>query len=167
MVEQDKVISGKFKHTGIFNFSELYDFIYDLLMDEQYKVREKKYSEKILGESKTLEIEWECDRKVSDYFKFRIKIQYLVTGLKKVEVKKEEQKITMNSGAIEIKYAAIMIKDYESRWENQPVWKFLRGIYDRYIIRPRIDYYEDKLEDDLREFITQTKAFLALEAKRL
>jgi hypothetical protein len=73
----------------------------------------------------------------------------------------------MNSGAVEIKYTGNIYKDYESRWENQPFWKFLRGVYDRYIIRPRIDYYEDKVEDDLRELITQTKAFLALEAKKI
>lgn len=167
MVELDKVFAGKVKHTGIFSFSELYDFMYDYLMDEGYKVREKKYSEKILGESKTIEIDWEGDRKISDYFRFKIKLQWLITGLKKIEVKKEDQKMTMNSGAVEIKYQGVMQKDYESRWENQPIWKFLRGVYDRYIIRPRIDYYEDKLEDDIREFISQTKAFLALEGKKL
>ncbi len=167
MVEQDKVWGGKVKHTGIFSFSELYEFVYDWCMDEGYKVREKKYSEKILGESKVIEIEWECDKRVSDYFKFRFKLQWMITGLKKIEVKKDDQKITMNSGAVEIKYTATIYKDYESRWENQPIWKFLRGVYDRYIIRPRIDYYEDKVEDDLRELITQTKAFLALESKKI
>jgi hypothetical protein len=167
MVEKDKVLAGKMKHTGIFNFSELYEFVYDSCMSENYRVREKKYSEKILGESKTIEIEWIAEKKVSDYFKFNITLRWLITGLKKVEVKKEDSKVTMNSGAVEIVYSAVIIKDYESRWENQAVWKFLRGLYDRYIIRPRIDYYEDKVEDELRELISQIKAFLALEAKRL
>jgi hypothetical protein len=167
MVEKDKVFSGKLKHTGIFSFSELYEFIYDAIKSENYVLKEKKYSEKILGESKTIEIDWESDKKVSDYFRFQIKLVWLITGLKKVEVKKEDQKVTMNSGAVEIKYAATIIKDYESRWEGQPFWKFLRGVYDRYIIRPRIDYYEDKVEDELRDLVSNIKAFLALEAKKL
>jgi len=166
MAEKDKVLSEKVKHSGIFSFSELYEYLYDWFSDESYKVREKKYTEKILGDSKTVEIEWECERKISDYFKFQIKLTWLITGLKKVEVKKEDQKVTMNSGTVEIKYSAMIIKDYESRWENQPFWKFLRGVYDRYIIRTRIDYYEDRVIDDLREIVAQTKAFLALESRK-
>src|SRR3989338_5242197 len=136
MAEKDKVLAGKVKQSGIFSFSELYEFLYDWFNDENYRVTEKKYSEKILGDSK------------------------------KVEVKKEDQKITMNSGTVEIKYAAYLVKDYENRWENQAFWKFLRGVYDRYIIRTRIDQYEDKVEDELREVVAQTKAFLALEARK-
>jgi hypothetical protein len=166
MAEKDKVLAEKIKHTGIFSFSELYEYLYDWFADESYKIREKKYTEKILGDAKTIEIEWECARKISDYFKFEIKLTWLITGLKKIEVKKEDQKVTMNSGTVEIKYTATIIKDYENRWENQPFWKFLRGIYDRYIIRSRIDYYEDRVEDDLREIVSQTKAFLALESRK-
>jgi hypothetical protein len=166
MAEKDKILAEKVKHSGIFSFSELYEYLYDWFSDESYKVREKKYTEKILGDSKTIEIEWENERKISDYFKFQIKLTWLITGLKKVEVKKEDQKVTMNSGTVEIKFSAMLIKDYESRWENQPFWKFLRGVYDRYIIRTRIDYYEDRVEDDLREIVAQTKAFLALESRK-
>jgi hypothetical protein len=166
MAEKDKVLAEKVKHAGIFNFAELYEYLYDWFYDESYKIREKKYSEKILGESKTIEIEWENEKKISDYFKFQIKLIWLITGLKKIEVKKEDQKVTMNSGTVEIKFSAMIIKDYENRWENQPFWKFLRGVYDRYIIRSRIDYYEDRVEDELREIVAQTKAFLALEARK-
>ena len=166
MAEKDKVLAEKVKHTGIFSFSELYEYLYDWFSDESYKIREKKYTEKILGDSKTIEIEWENEKKISDYFKFQIKLTWLITGLKKVEVKKEDQKVTMNSGTVEIKFSAMIIKDYENRWENQPFWKFLRGVYDRYIIRSRIDYYEDRVEDDLREIVAQTKAFLALESRK-
>ena len=166
MAEKDKVLAEKVKHSGIFSFSELYEYLYDWFVDESYKIREKKYTEKILGDTKTIEIEWENEKKISDYFKFQIKMVWLITGLKKVEVKKEDQKVTMNSGTVEIKFSAMIIKDYENRWENQPFWKFLRGVYDRYIIRSRIDYYEDRVEDELREVVAQTKAFLALESRK-
>lgn len=166
MVERDRVLKGKVKQSGIFNFAELYEFLYDYLNDENYKVVEKKYSEKILGDSKQVEIDWECKRKISDYFQFLIRLQWQVTGLKKIEVKKEDQKVTMNSGTVEIKYEAVLLKDYENRWENQAFWKFLRGVYDRYIIRNRSDQYEDKIEEEMRDLMAQTKAFLALEARR-
>jgi hypothetical protein len=166
MVEKDVVYKGKVKSSGIFSMSELYEFLYDWVNDEGYKVKEKKYSEKIIGDVKTIEIQWECEKKISDYFKFQLKSDWLVTGLKKIEVKREDKKISMNSGTVEIKFGAILLKDYEARWENNPFWKFWRGVYDKYIIRSRIDEYEDKIEEELLELIGQTKAFLALEAKK-
>ena len=165
-MEKDNVLKGKIKQSGIFSFSDLYEFLYDWLTVEGYRVVEKKYSEKILGDAKTIEIVWENERKISDYFKFHIKMEWMITGLKKIEVKKEDQKVTMNSGTVEIKFSAVLIKDYENRWENQPFWKFWRGVYDRYIIKTRIEEYEDKIEDEIKELIAQTKAFLALEARR-
>lgn len=167
MAEQDTQYKGKLKETGIFDFKEFYEFVYDWLVGEGYKVFERAYKEKISGDSKDLEIVWENDRKVSDYFKFRIKMEWKVFGLKKVEVKKEDKKIMMNSGEIEIKFAGIIMKDYENRWENHPFWKFLRGVYDKYIIRSRVDEYEGKVEEETRELITQCKAFLALESRKI
>src|SRR3989338_8731667 len=62
-------------------------------------------------------------------------------------------------------YSVILEKDYEERWENQPFWKFMRGIYDRYIIRTRIEEYGKKAILELNELINQCKDFLELEAK--
>ncbi|MEM0465316.1 MAG: hypothetical protein QXW97_01285 [Candidatus Pacearchaeota archaeon] len=166
MVERDVVYRSKIKHSGIFSFSELYEFLYDWISEDGYRINEKKYSEKISGETKTIEIQWEADKKISDYFKFSIKLDWTISGLKKVEVKKEDRKVTMNSGSIEIKYQATLLKDYESRWENHPFWKFWRGVYDKYIIRSRIDEYEEKISQEVLEIVQQTKAFLALETKR-
>ena len=58
-----------------------------------------------------------------------------------------------------------LVKDYEGRWEDEPLWKFLRGTYEKYIIRTTNDEYEDRLEDDALEYIDQIKAFLQLSGK--
>jgi len=166
MAEKDKVFSGKFKQKAIFNFKDFYSFTYDWLVGEGYKVTEKVYSEEIAGDSKKVEIEWEAKKKISDYFRFVIKARWMVLGLKNIEVQREGKKLKMNSGQVEIKLSAILEKDYENRWEDHPFWKFLRGIYDRYIIRSRIDQYEDKLKEEVEEFIAQSKAFLVIEGKR-
>lgn len=166
MAEKDKVFAGKLKQKGIFDFKDLYSFTYDWLAGEDYKVTEKVYSEEITGDSKKIEIEWLCKRKISDYFQFVIKVNWMVLGLKNVEVQREGKKLKMNSGQVEIKMGGVLVKDYEHKWEDQAFWKFLRGIYDRYIIKSRVDDYEDRLKDEVEEFIAQTKAFLVIEGKR-
>jgi hypothetical protein len=165
MAEKDKIFDGKIKQSGIFDFKELYSFAYDWLSDQGYGITERAYGEQVTGDSKKVDITWEAKKKVSDYFKFFIKMDWQLLGLKSIKVKKDDKEISMNSGSVEIKFKAFIIKDYENRWEEQPFWKFLRGVYDRYVIRTRIDEYEDKIRAELGELIAQIKSFLAIEGK--
>jgi hypothetical protein len=165
MAEKDQVYKEKIKQAGLFDFKEFYSFVYDLLNGQEYDISEKKYSEKIVGEAKEIEIKWEATRRISDYFKFMIKLDWFITGMRKVKVKREGKEIEMNSGSVEINFKAILVKDYENRWEGEPFWKFLRGIYDRYVIRSRIEDYEEKLIIEVTEAISQCKSFLAIEAQ--
>ncbi|MBU0467400.1 MAG: hypothetical protein ABIG37_01280, partial [Nanoarchaeota archaeon] len=166
MVEKDTIFSEKVKHKGLFSFSDVYKFSYNHLIDEGYFVVESNYSEKITPTGKDVDIEWEAKKKISDYFKFTLKIKWQILGMKEVEAEQNGTKVTMNKGSVEIKLKAILEKDYENRWEDRPFFKFLRGIYDKYIIKSRIDEYEGKLFGEGDEFLAQVKSFLALEGKR-
>ncbi|MBI2629845.1 hypothetical protein HYW76_01970 [Candidatus Pacearchaeota archaeon] len=165
MTELDKIFTGKVKDKAIFDFSELYTFCYTWLVDQGYWVVEKSYSEKIQANGKDVEIEWNASKRISDYFRFAMKVRWRILGMKDAEVEKDGAKVTMNKGAFEISLSATLEKDYESRWENNSFNKFLRGLYDRYIIRSRIEDYETKLYIEGDEFLAQVKAFLALEGK--
>ena len=166
MAEKDTQFKEKIKQSGTFDFKDLYSFAYEWLDGEGYNVAEKKYAEEVSGDSKKIEIEWETKKKVSDYFQFVIKVDWKMLNLKNVEVIREGKKIKLNSGQAEIKVSGVLVKDYESRWEDRPIWKFLRGVYDRYIIRSRIDEYEDKITSQADDFVNQLKAYLAIEGKR-
>jgi len=67
---------------------------------------------------------------------------------------------------VEVKFQAVLVRDYENRWEDRPIWKFLRGVYDKYIARSRIEEYEDKLLAEINELIVECKSFLAIEAQQ-
>lgn len=165
MVEKDEVFSGKVKHSGIFDFKELYRFCYVWQVDKEYQVVEKEYTEKLGATGKEVVIKWEAKRKISDYFRYVIKTEWRILNMKDAEVEMDGVKITLNKGNTEIKAKGILEKDFEHRWENSAFLKFLRGFYDRYIIRGRISDYEDKLLDEVDEYLAETKAFLALEGK--
>ena len=164
-MERDRVFSGSIKQKGIFSFKDLYEFLYDYLMTESYDVFEDKYVENIEGDIKNVEIKWTASKEISDYFRFEISLYWTISGLRKVKVKKEGGEITMDSGTIYIKLDATLVKDYENKWETKPFLKFLRGIYDRYIIKTRIDDNELKLFQEINELSAQTKSFLALEGQ--
>ena len=165
-MEKDFVFEGKVKQKGVFDFKELYRFAYTWLIDHDYYLVEKVYSEKVGPAGKEVEVEWEAKRKISDYFMFMHKIFWRIVAMKDVEAEKDGAKIKINKGVPEIKISSVLVKDYENNWEKNPVLKFLRGVYDRYLIRSRIESYEAKIHSEADEFLAQIKAFLALEGKK-
>ncbi len=162
MAEKDVVVKRKLRHKGIFDFKETYNFGYSWLTDNDYDLTEKNYTEKVTDRGKEVVIEWEALRKISDYFRFQIKANWRVLGMNDIEVEEEGKKVGMQKGDVTIRFSGILIKDYENRWEGNPFFKFLRGLYERYIIRSRIEKYEDKLFGEVDELIAEMRAFLAL-----
>ena len=166
MAEKDKIAESKVKHDGIFDFKEIYRFLYALALDLEYEIEERVYSEKNTVKGKEIEIHWVARRKISDYFRYVVKMDWLILGMNDVEVMKEGIKVKTNKGSLEIKFGIWLEKDYENRWEATAVLKFLRGLYDNYIIRGRILDYETKLITEMTEMVEQLKAFLVLEGKK-
>lgn len=166
MPEEDKIFESKVKYVGVFSFKDFYKFCYEWLQDEEgLSVVEKKYEEKILGDVKNIEAEWEGTKKVSDYFKFKVEVKYRLINISEVEVSQGGAKIKANKGEVGISVKAILVKDYDGKWEISPFKKFLRGTYEKYIIPARIEHYKGKLKTSAETFLDQAKAYLALESK--
>jgi len=160
MVESDKITAVKVEQEGVFNLKEVYNFFYTWLSDYEYFIEEKEYKEKVKGEEgKDIEIEWNAFRKITDYFKYVLKIKWVIRGVIPVSKGLSKGKLTIN-------VIGFLERDYENKWESSSASKFLRSIYDKYIIKQRIEDYEDRVAEEVDEAIAQLKAFLVLEGKR-
>jgi len=156
--EKDRIHEGTIKHKGFFNFKDTYNFLYNFLTEYEYNLLEKKYSEKIKPNGKEIEVTWEAKRKITDYFRFFIKVEWYIIGMK------EEKE--GNSGEMKIKITGYLEKDYEEKWEVAPLTRFLRDVYERYIIKRRMEKLEYRIIEEVDEAIAQLKSFLALEGRR-
>ncbi len=167
MAEKNDIFSSKIKHDGIFSFKDFYKFCYDWLTEEAgLKVSEEKYVEKLGGDSKNIDVEWVGKKDVTDYFKFEISVTFKIVGLTNVEINQAGKKIKTNKGSVEVKIKGTLVKDYEGKFEKTAFQKFMRSIYEKWIIHARISEYEDKLAGDCDEFLNQAKAYLDLEGKK-
>lgn len=162
MAELSPVYDGKLVHSGIFDFREMYRFMYEWFRDFSYLVLEKKYSEKIKAEGKEVEFEWLCVRKISEDYRFRIKIVTKIIKMVTVEVQEGGMKFNRDKGEIEVKFNSYVERDWQNRWDQHPITKFLRGFYERYMLRGRMEFFEDKLTSEVDETISQIKSFLSL-----
>ena len=165
--QKDKVFEGKIAQDSIFKFKDLYKFAYEWLGDEQYKVIEKKYKEKVTPDGKEIEFEWAATRKITDYIRFEIDLKWRLLRLQEVEITQNGEKIKMDKGSIEIKATAFLERDYEGKWGTSPFKKFMRGIYDTFLLgRTRIEAYQAKLFSEVDSFIAQVKSYLTITGSR-
>jgi hypothetical protein len=166
MGEEKSVMKESVKHKGNFNYADFYNYCYNWLKNEGYLLFEKEYTEKASSFGKEIVIKWEANRKITDYYMFTIEVKWHILGMNDTEVEENGKKIKTNKGEVKLEISAKLKKDYEETWDKDPFYKFLRGIYDRYIMRTTEDEYEDKLIDKTEKFIEDVKAFLNLEGKK-
>ena len=167
MPEKETIFSSKIKYTGIFSFKELYKFCYDWLIDETgLDIVEDKYNEKLIGDSKEIEVEWTGTKELTDYFKFETKVKFIMENMTKTEINRDGVKVSMNKGAAKVEIKGNLIRDYNGKFETTAFKKFLRSIYEKWVIPARIEHYEDNIISKCDEFLSQAKAYLDLEGKR-
>ncbi len=167
MPEKDTIFSSKIKFLGIFSFKDFYIFCNDWLTGEtELFMSETKYKEKIEGDSKKINVEWKGIKKLTDYFRFDIKIEFQLLKLKEVEIQEGNAKIKTNKGSVELKVKGILVRDYDGKFEKTASKKFLRGIYEKWVIPSRIEEFEEKIITECDEFLNQAKAYLDIEGKK-
>lgn len=166
MAEKDLVIKEKLEHSGIFDFKGLYGYAHSWLKEEGYGVTEDKYSESVTGNTRFIQVEWSISKKVSDYFKFEVSVKYEISGLTDVEVEIDGQRKKMNKGKVSIDFKGTLVTDHESKWESSPTNRFLRDVYNKFIIPSRISNMKDRLSGDVRSLKEDIKEFLDLTGKR-
>lgn len=167
MSEKETIFSSQVKYEGIFSFKEFYRFCHDWLKEEvELDITEEKYEEKILADSKDIIVEWVGTRKVTDYFKYELKISFTLRRIQNVEIQEGNVKVKMNQGQIKLSLKGNLIRDYDGKFEGTALKKFMRSVYEKWVIAARIEEYEDKLSGDCDEFLNQAKAYLDLEGKK-
>lgn len=166
-MEKETIFSSQIKYLGIFSLKDYYQFCYDWLTEQiGLTLIENKYSEKLNKDAKDIDIEWTAFRKVTDYFKFEFKIKYKIIALKNVEIVQNNAKVKTNQGEVKLMLKGNIIRDYDGKFEKDSFRKFLRSIYEKWVIASRIEQFEDKLTGECDEFLNQAKAFLDLEGKK-
>jgi hypothetical protein len=166
MVEKKQIFSSRINYEGVVSFSDYYKFCYDWLTKQiDLILQEKNYIEKIKGDTKDLSIDWSGEKPLTDYFKFEILIQFRVFGLKNVEIFENKQKVKTNKGRVEMQVNGTLIRDYSGKFETTPFRKFMRNVYEKWIISSEIEKFEEYIMLQCDEFLKQAKAYLDLEGK--
>lgn len=166
MADKSQVIKEKLEHSGLFDFSGFYKFTHAWLMEEGLDVTETDYKESVSNGKRDISYKWACIRGVSDYFKHEVKLDFKVNDLVEVEVEVDGKKKKMNKGKIGIEIKGTLIRDPDSKWDSTPLNRFMRDVYNKYVIPGTVDSQENKIIGDVVKLKEEIKSYLDLSGKR-
>ncbi len=163
MSEVKLVIDGKtLEYEGLFDAQEMYKLIDHFFWQRGFDKREIHNLEKVRESGKYVELELQPYKKISDYAKIIVRMFIRMFDVKEVEVELDGQKVRLNQGRILIIFDGFLETDYENRWENKPIYIFIRTVFDKFIYKSYTDKFEGMLEDEVGQLVTQLKSFLNL-----
>jgi len=113
----------------VWDHEKVYRTMHDWLVARGYRMMESLYKDK----PPETEIEWIAKKKVDEYVAYQFKVYFFIWDLEDAEVAKGGEKRVMQKGRMKITLSAAVITDYSGRWETTPFWKWLEGVYNKYI----------------------------------
>lgn len=142
----------------VFNMQDLYKHIRSWLDSHNYVTFEKDYRDWVRESGRSAKIKLTPWKKIDDYTKFNIDIKINLKNLKEVETKSG----VLNKGEVSVKFESFLEKDYENRWENNFMTRFIRSLYDHFFIGEKMEIYKKELLDDTYDIFNEVKSFLGL-----
>ena len=163
MSQRDIVAQGlKIKQKSVFNLDQLYKTMFRWFELYGFDMQEREYRDSVEGNAKHLEIKWKAVKRIDDYIQFVIITNFLVLGFETIEIEEDGVKMKTNKGEVEMNFYAYLEKDYEDKLKDSGYAKVIREIYDKYIIKNRIESLEGELYEELYKLLDEIKAFLNL-----
>jgi hypothetical protein len=150
----------RLNYSGIFHLNDLYKMIDGWLYEKGYDKFEKKSEEQVLETGRKIEMELRPWKKTTDYAKNEIRLRIFVDNMVDVEIERDGKKVKMHKGDIQMIFDAFLETDYEHRWENKPMYYFLRSLVDKYIFRIYTEKFVGNLVADTRDLHHRIKSFL-------
>jgi len=163
MGESDVVIRGKelSKKNVSIDFSDFYSEIKKYLKEEKgyTNFNEKSQEEKVKDGLKDLKVKFDAVKKVDDYTEFKLGISLKLSGAKQVKIKDKR----LLKGDFSAEFDASLENDYKEKWEENVFKKFLRGVYDKIILREHFNELEENIKEDCLDTVDEIKKKLGME----
>ena len=163
MAERRLVVDHlRVKYEGLFSLFELYKLIDSWLREKAFDKREIRNQEHVKPDGKYVELVLMPWKKISDYARHVIRIELRAFKLRDVIVEMDNRKVNLNKARLDIIIDAYLDMDYENRWEQKPVYFFMKTLFDKYIYRTYSTQFEELLVENVTQLHTLIKSFLNL-----
>jgi len=152
----------RLSYNGPLNIENFYKEVEDWIKEKGMEKEIKKKMEHVTPKGK--EIEWtvECWKKVADLAKEVVRLRALFHNVKEVNVLKNSRKMRINQADVLLIFDGILETDLSQRWEQRPLFFFLRALFDKYIYKFHTEKHFDVIYADTHDLHKRLKAFFSL-----
>lgn len=164
MPERDYVTEPiKLGFSGVADFDTIYKLLHKWFKKYKYKFIEKEHKTTKTSYGKNLFFKWAADKKVTDYIKFLIEIELIVSNM--VDVKKKGSSKKLCDGDFEFVFMCSIEKDYEDTWAKNAILKFMREVFDKFVTESKTKAFEKEVLEETRKLISEIKSYLDIQRK--
>lgn len=150
MVEKKIVIDGmKLGYEGPFDIIEFYRKVEEWISAKGKEKEIKKKAEHVEPSGKKIEWFLEVWEDVAEYARIIVRMRALFSDVKETSIKKGRAKKSRNTGSALIILDGILETDIGGKWQQKPVFYFLKGIVDKFIWKHHLNKFENKLSADV------------------
>lgn len=153
------------KHKGVFDYEGLYKMMHAWLISKRFLFHENKYKDKVSTPfGNEIEITWVAEKKVTEFIKEWITIEFHMWDFSEVEVIKDGKKTKAAKTRMEIKFKAQIELDYSRRFSEYGAGEFTKKLGKFYVEKVIYwDYkirYANVLEYSVYDLHTKVKKYL-------
>ncbi len=151
----------KYSFSGIIPIDDLYKAIHKWAKIYGYKVIERDNKIAISGDKRDNAYTWTLERKATDYIKYKMDIEIKTKSLKEIKTKSGKKKYY--KGEITLSFSTYFDKDYEDVYGKNPLIKFTREVFDKYVSEGKMKGLEREISKDRDKLIAEIRAFLEVQ----
>jgi hypothetical protein len=158
------VVNETLNYEGLFSMREVFR-----ILDKYY--RTKAFDKKIIfdeeymtDKGKYIHVKSEYYKKTDSYVRLQTRLWIYANDLVEVEKEVDGVKIKTNHGKLSIIFDGFLQTDYFSLVDDKkPVYFLFRVLYEHYLARPRIAYWEGVIRHVLTEMRAELSGYLNLQ----
>jgi len=128
---------GEVKYSGEFDYEALYLTIYNWLKKKGYLINET-YKHKMTPSGAEVELTFKGDKKVTEFFKYKIECETKIWGLSEFEATRHGKKQKLNKGRMNITLSITLHLDYNSRFDKSEFTQRLFNMIRFTLLRKKI-----------------------------
>ncbi len=157
----------KIRYKGLFDWTGVYRYVNQWLVQHQYRFYEKRYKDKLdtaLGNE--LEVDVYGEREVSEYYAYYVEVNYHLWESREVPVVINGQQTKLWQGRVHIQISGKVITDWQKRYKgDNKTHKFMETFLNKVILKNEIEMkHIDPLDKDLHRLEADLKKLLKIEA---
>src|SRR3989344_2043824 len=162
---RDYVLPEGYKVKGttvIFDLEDIYKFIIRWFDHYEWKWSEVSYKDSTRPDGgKGIEINLEAEKEFDNYITFKVTVDILI-GAKEIDIEINGKQTKRMKGLIEFAFSAYLDKK-EDKFGKGKFGHDIRRLYEKYILRSKVEDAQEALYRDIIELINEVKAFLNLD----